>query len=100
MILTFLSIAIFPDFYMYHTLIFNGIYLLWLASGNPIIKNPVKWIPAIPTFFIMPWLMFPYLSPFYFLPLLLLDRAAMKNAKQRIIIEHDKLSLVHEPRSA
>ncbi|MEX2683378.1 MAG: hypothetical protein Q6373_017510 [Candidatus Sigynarchaeota archaeon] len=76
-------IAIVPDFYTLHIFLLVGIYLLWLSTGNLSDKNRVKYLPIVPTFFITPWLFFPYLSIFYFIPLLYMDYLLLKKPVSR-----------------
>jgi hypothetical protein len=73
MILLLLSIAIIPDFYLYHVLIVLGVYFIWLATNNRLFSNKIKLFPVIPMISILIWLAIPYLSIFFFTPLILLD---------------------------
>jgi len=86
MIMFFVGMAILPEFYIGHNLVFLGIYILWLSTNNPNINNLIKLLPLFPVIVIIIWLIFPNLSIFYFLPLILVDISILtKNARGALI---------------
>jgi hypothetical protein len=62
------GIVVFPDFYPGHSVIFWGLFLLWLASKNDRIDGTIKFIYFVVLFYIIP----SAFNPLYAIPFLVL----------------------------
>lgn len=73
MIVALSTIAILPDFTTAHVFYIAGLFLTWLSVRSSLISNREKIalsiILGIPTLATTPWFYFPFISPFYVIPL-------------------------------
>src|SRR5271157_914558 len=88
MIAALATISIIPDFDAGHVVYFMVPYLFWLSMKSKDISIKIKMIPFIPTTIMAIWFVFPLMSVFYIVPLILIEISLIKkslNAKKGMI---------------